>query len=128
MKEWNFLLNVIDAFVYNDVEEKIVFDNSPISIKAKEYYNTLIAKYHIDSKENQKWAFDIALDCVRNMRDEDRDYLRESYDIDFFGYGMYVRNEYIHCAKLHRGFFCADNQCSVVLGFIYTILTPKDCK
>ena len=61
MKEWNFLLNVIDAFVYNNEEEKIVFDNSPISIEAKEYYNTLIEKYHIDSKENQKWALILPL-------------------------------------------------------------------
>lgn len=122
MKEWNFLLNVIDAFVYDNVEEKIVFDNSPISIEAKEYYNTLIEKYHIDSKENQKWAFDIALDCVRNMKESDRNYLKESYEVDFFGYGLYIRNKYIHSSKRHRGFLCADTQCSIVLEFIYTIL------
>lgn len=122
MKEWNYLLDIIDSFVYDKELEEIVFDKTDKSIKAKNTYDNLIKKYNLDEDENQKWAFDIALDCVRNMRDEDRDYLRESYDVDFFGYGMYVRNEYIHCAKLHRGFFCADNQCSVVLGFIYTIL------
>ena len=99
MKEWNHLLDIIDSFVYDKELEKIVFDKTDKSIKAKNSYDNLIKKYNLDEDENQKWAFDIALDCVRNMRDEDRDYLRESYDVDFFGYGMYVRNEYIHCAK-----------------------------
>jgi len=122
MKEWNYLLNTIDAFVYDKDLEEIVFDESEKSVTAKGIYDNIIENYNLNNDENEKWAFDIALNCVRRMKEDDRNYLRESYDVDFFGYGMYIRNEYIHCAKRHRGFFCADSQCSVVLSFIYTIL------
>lgn len=121
MKEWHYLLTVIDSFVYDKNLEKIVFDETAESQKAKSIYDNLINQYNIND-ENQRWALDIALDCVRQMSDKDRDYLKESYNVDFFGYGLYIRNNYIHCAKKHRGFFCADNQCSIVLGFIYTIM------
>lgn len=121
MKEWHYLLTVIDSFVYDKDLEEIVFSETEEAKKAKSIYENLIKEYNIND-ENQKWALDIALDCVRQMSEKDRAYLRESYDVDFFGYGLYIRNNYIHCAKKHRGFFCADNQCSVVLSFIYTIM------
>lgn len=122
MKEWHYLLTVIDSFVYDKDLEEIVFDNTEKSLEAKKLYNGILKEYNFQNEENEKWAFDIALDCVRKMRDEDRAYLKESYEVDFFGYGLYIRNEYIHCATKHRGFFCADSQCSVVLSFIYTIM------
>ena len=121
MKEWHYLLTVIDSFVYDKNLEEIVFSETEEAKKAKSIYENLIKEYNI-SDENQRWALDIALDCVRQMSEKDRTYLRESYDVDFFGYGLYIRNNYIHCATRHRGFFSADSQCSVVLGFIYTIM------
>lgn len=122
MKEWNHLLNIVDAFTYDKELEKSVFDESEKSRSAKVVYDKIIEEFNLNEDENLKWAFDIALDCVRNMNDEDKDYLTESYDVDFFGYGMYIRNQYIHCATKHQRFLCADTQCSVVLSFIYTIM------
>ena len=120
MKEWYILLDVIDSFVYDFDEEKIVFNDSSCSLAARKMYESYIKTYDISG--NEKWAFDIALDCVRNMKSGDREYLKESCEVDFFGYGLYIRNKYIHCAKRHHGFFGGDHQCSVVLSFIYTIL------
>lgn len=123
MKEWNMLLNGIDSFVYDFDKEEIVFDSSEHSAVAKEIYDSFIKTYNIDKNPREKWAFDIALDCVRNMNDKDKEYLTESYEIDFFGYGLYIRNKYIHCSKVHKELIlCPDGQCSEVLGFIYTIL------
>lgn len=84
MKEWNMLLNGIDSFVYDFDKEEIVFDSSEHSAVAKEIYDSFIKTYNIDKNPREKWAFDIALDCVRNMNDKDKEYLTESYEIDFF--------------------------------------------
>lgn len=121
MKEWNHLVNIIESFIYDKEVEELIFDESPKALEAKQIYENIIEEYSLND-ESERWAFDIALDCVRNMRDEDRAYLTESYDVDFFGYGLYIRNEYIHCSRKHHAHFSADSQCSVVLEFIYTIL------
>ena len=88
MKEWNYLLDTIDAFVYDKDLEEIVFDESEKSVTAKGIYDNIIENYNLNNDENEKWAFDIALNCVRRMKEDDRNYLRESYDVDFFGYGI----------------------------------------
>ena len=41
-----------------------------------------------------------------------------------FGYGMYVRNHYVHPSKYHA-YFMADHVSGRVADFIYTILLPK---
>ena len=85
MKEWNHLVNIIESFIYDKEVEELIFDESPKALKAKQIYENIIEEYSLND-ESERWAFDIALDCVRNMRDEDRAYLTESYDVDFFGY------------------------------------------
>ena len=121
MKEWNVLVDYIDFYIYYHDTETIVISDLPKSEKAREIYEHFLYIYDIKNKYNLKWSFDIALDCIRNLKEEDRAYLRENYEVDFFGYGLYIRNKYIHCSKLHR-YFCADSQCSQVLSFIYTIM------
>ena len=120
MKEWNAFVDYIDFYIYNKETEEVVISDSPEAEKARELYNRFIEKYDLNGHP-AKWNFDIALDCIRNLKEEDRAYLRENCEVDFFGYGLYIRNKYIHCAKLHRYFF-ADSQCSQVLSFIYTIM------
>lgn len=122
MKEWNKLLEIIDTFIYDNATERIIFNSFAQPMIAKEIYDAMVNEYGIGRDENTLWAFDIALDCVRNMKDSDRDYLKESYNIHFHGYGMYIRNRYIHCATIHKAYLSADHQCSIVLEFIYTIL------
>ena len=119
MKEWNILVDHIDCYVYDKDKESIIFNDSSESETAHTIYNKFIEKYNIN--DTLKWSFDIALDCIRNLKEEDRQYLRENCEVDFFGYGLYIRNRYIHCSRLHR-YFCADSQCSQVLSFIYTIM------
>jgi hypothetical protein len=121
MKEWNVLVDYIDFYIYDHNTETIVINDLPESEKAREIYESFMDKYDIKNKYSLKWSFDIALDCIRNLKEEDRAYLRENCEVDFFGYGLYIRNKYIHCSKLHR-YFCTDSQCSQVLSFIYTIM------
>ena len=121
MKEWNILVDYIDFYIYDKDSETVIISDSPETGKAKEVYESFLEKYNIKNNRTLKWSFDIALDCIRNLKEEDRAYLRENCEVDFFGYGLYIRNKYIHCSKLHRSFF-ADSQCSQVLSFIYTIM------
>lgn len=122
MKEWHVLLDYIDSYVYNHDTEEIMIKNSPDAPKALALYQKMLKDYSMEEDKYLKWSFDIALDCVREMNNEDRLYLSHSYEVDFHGYGMFVRNKYIHCAKVHRCFLCADGQSSKVLGLIYTLL------
>ena len=74
-----------------------------------------------------KWAFDIALDCIRNLPDEDIAEIKKQGEIpDFhFGYGMYVRNKYVHKSKKHF-YPMADDISSFVERFIYVILFERE--
>lgn len=121
MKEWSILVDYINFYIYDKNTESVVISDSSESERAQAIYDHFLEKHHIKNNYILKWSFDIALDCIRNMKEEDRQYLKANYEVDFFGYGMYIRNQYIHCAKLHR-YFSADGQCSQVLGFVYTIM------
>ncbi len=121
MKEWRVLLKHIDHYVYDVETEAICFDNSAESKEAEKLYDVFLSYYDIKAQRYLKWSFDIALDCIRKMKEEDRTYLYESYDVSFFGYGLYIRNNYIHNSRLHRCLM-PDGQCGTVLSLIYTIL------
>lgn len=121
MKEWNILLKFIDCYVYDTDKEEVVITDSPNALLAKGLYDTIIKGYGFEGDKNLKWSFDIALDAIRNLNESDREYLSNNYDVDFHGYGMNIRNRYIHCARLHR-YFSADGQSSQVLSFVYTIM------
>lgn len=121
MKEWNILLKFIDCYVYDTDKEEVVIADSPNALLAKGLYDTIIKGYGFEGDKNLKWSFDIALDAIRNLNESDREYLSNNYGVDFHGYGMNIRNRYIHCARLHRC-FSADGQSSQVLSFVYTIM------
>ena len=69
---------------------------------AKELYAHIVKNYFL--KDDDKWAFDIALDCVHNFTDEEVGIVQRQGEIgDYhFGYGMYVRNHYVYPSKLHK--------------------------
>jgi hypothetical protein len=79
------------------------------------------------ANDGDKWAFDIALDCIRNMTNEECALIRAHGEIaDFhFGYGMHVRNKYVHPSKSHF-YGMADNVSSDVEKFIYAILIEEE--
>ena len=125
MKEWQILLDHIDCYVYDHQEEKIVFSNCDNMVEAKNNYNHIVSAYGIDQDANDLWAFDIALDCVRKMSDEDKKEITKNTDVFFhhFGYALGVRNEYLHGAKKHFFLFADDQSCRV-MEMIFAMLCP----
>lgn len=52
----------------------------------------------------------VAKDCIKSLSEEEKDYIRNNPDDDYhFGYGMYIRNHYIHGKELAFNFFHADD-------------------
>ena len=125
MKEWRVLMDYIDYYVYSYDEEKIIIQDGEKKNKAQFVYEQITKTYGISEKKNNIWAFDIALDCLRNLDDKDRTYIGENpeYHLYHFSYSMYVRNQYIHCAKKHM-VFMADHISGEVMGYIFTVLHP----
>ena len=83
----------------------------------------MIEKYFKD--ENSIWCFDIALDCISNMSGEDLSYISKHPQVTeyHFGYGMWIRNKYIHCSK-RDDFMMADDISGEVLRDIFAIVIP----
>ncbi|MDD3186159.1 MAG: hypothetical protein PHT76_12745 [Anaerostipes sp.] len=123
MKDMNRLVEYIDGYIYVSDMEEIIIQHSENADEANRLYQYMIQTYKLEN--NQKWEFDIALDCVRNMNAEDRDYIKENPKVSeyHFGYGMYIRNHYIHCSNKHS-YFEADNESSSVVEMILSILHP----
>lgn len=123
MREFNQLLNYRNYYVYDFDCEAIRVADGELHDEAEELYSRFVKNHFM--KDNEKWFFDIALDCVRNFTDEECSIIKEQEEIAgyHFGYGMYVRNHYVHCSKFHS-FFMADSVSGRVAGYIYTILLP----
>ena len=104
-------------------EEKLVFLLKDESLEAKSLYEEIIEKYFKD--ENSIWCFDIALDCISNMSGEDLSYISKHPQVTeyHFGYGMWIRNKYIHCLK-RDDFMMADDISGEVLRDIFAIVIP----
>lgn len=137
MKEWQELLNYIDYYVYVEEEEAIIIKHGTKADAAFAEYakglEILIGEYVSDSaisqldKDNNvaKWKFDIALDCIRRMNEEDRKYIRKHMHTAEYhmGYAMGIRNRYVHPAKKHK-YFMADGVSGGVMVLIFSILSP----
>lgn len=52
----------------------------------------------ISLMDSNEFVEHVARDCIANMSEEDKQCFREDKDPDsyHFGYGMYIRNKYIH--------------------------------
>ena len=101
MKELNKLLKYISYYEYDFDCEAICVSGGKLHDEAKILYDNIVSICFSDNDE--KWALDIALDCVRNFTDEEIGAVMQRGEIFnyHFGYGMYVRNRYIHKNKLH---------------------------
>lgn len=124
MKEWNDLILYKENYIYVEDNEEIIIRHGEDADRANELYERIVRDYHLVEHEI-KWQFDIALDCIRNMSQENADYFVENpYTYKYhMSYGMYIRNRYIHHATKHS-YWEADNVSTVVLRFILTILHP----
>ena len=125
MKEFSKLLKYKAYYMYDYEFEDIQVAEGDDHDAAQELY-AQVTKDAFGSAE-EKWAFDIALDCIRNMPNDQRERIQKEGKIPFFhlGYGVYVRNRYIHSSKVHL-YGMADDVSSAVEDFIYAILCPVE--
>ena len=123
--EKEYLLKYISYYEYDFKEEAVYIADGDESSKAYNLYREMVTQRCEDLE--QKWALDIALDCVRNMTDKERELIQKQGEIaDYhFGYGMYVRNHYVHPSKKHF-VVMADDVSSTVEDFIYAILIEEE--
>ena len=120
--EEHTLLEYKSYYVYDFKDEAILVADGDDQGAAYDVY----AKTAKQLDYEDKWAFDIALDCIRNLPDEDiADIKKQGEIVDYhFGYGMYVRNTYVYKAKKHFAPM-ADYVSSQVEKFIYAVLLDK---
>ena len=125
MKEFSKLLKYKAYYMYDYEFEDIQVAEGDDHDAAQELY-AQVTKDAFGSAE-EKWALDIALDCVRNMPNDQRERIQKEGEIPFyhFGYGVYVRNRYIHSSKVHL-YGMADDVSLAVEKFIYAILCPVE--
>ena len=125
MKNFNELLKHKAYYVYDYKLEEIQVAEGDEHDTAYDLYAQVTKDAFANDEE--KWALDIALDCVRNMPNDLRERIQKEGEIPFyhFGYGVYVRNHYIHSSSKHL-YLEADYISSTVEKFIYAILCPKE--
>lgn len=123
MKEFNQLLKFREYYEYDFDCEAIRIVSGESHDVAKSLYSHFVKDYFM--KDEDKWAFDIALDCIKNFTDDECNIIKKQEEIfDYhFGYGMYVRNHYVHPSQFHS-YFMADTVSGRVAAYIYTILLP----
>lgn len=121
MKELNKLLKYRSYYEYDFNSESICVANGELYDEAQKLYSNIVSTYFFDRDE--KWAFDIALDCIRNFTEEDLGTLVNRRGIFNYhsGYGMYVRNHYVHQNRLHLCWM-PDNVSARVEELIYAMV------
>ena len=70
----------------------------------------------------------VANDCIANMSEEDKQCFKENKDPydHHFGYGMYIRNTYIHGKNLPFYVLQADSLSHSILEKIISIINADD--
>ena len=123
MKLLNNLLKYRDYFHYISYEIVIIRagDERDQAILA---YSEAIRNCFL-SGEN-KWALDIALDCLRNLKAEEIEQIQKTDKIEeyHFGLGLWVRNRYIFPSNFHF-YISADRISSLVKDFLIAIICPS---
>lgn len=123
MKEFNKLLEYRQYYKFDRKEEEINIGDGPLHTDAQELYFRLLQNFF--PTETGKFIFDVAIACIHDFTEEDIQAIRQQGTISnyYFGYGMYVRNHYIHTSKKHNSFW-ADGISVSVEETIYTIIHP----
>ena len=137
MQELYGLLEYINYYQYSKEDEEIKIIPSPYEEEAKKQYETALRaigsrlrrrteeddELFLFGGDSRKWHLDVAIDCVRQMDENDRTYVANHlHTTDYhFGYAMGIRNEYIYPAKKHHSFM-ADNDSTEIMKVIFSIL------
>lgn len=121
MANFNNLFRYRKYYEYDFDAEVVHIAQGEHHDEAKVAYVQAARQFFCD--DQNRWALDIALDCVRNFKDEECSLILEKKEIFnyHFGYGMYVRNRYIYPAQLHFHLM-PDHISSRVEEFIYAIM------
>ena len=117
------LLQYRSYYVYDPKQEAILVEDGDDQAAAYDLYRDVAKSLEYEDK----WALDIALDCVRLFTDEEIADIKEQGEIPIFhfGYGLYVRNKYVHRSRKHS-VPMADDVSYAVEQYIYAILNEKD--
>ena len=121
MKEFNALLKYRGHYIYSLRDEFLRIGYGDDREGAVKTYSDLIKNLYLQGEE--RWAFDIALDCVRRFTEEEIDTITRNKEIEnyHFGYGLYVRNQYVHPSLFHACLM-PDHISSLVYNFIIAII------
>ena len=121
MKQLNQLLKYREYYVYLSDSETIWFAAGEEKEAAIDAYSSAIRNCIL--RGDDKWALDIALDCIRNFTDDEIKHVEKNKEIfDYhLGYGMYVRNKYVHPSRFHV-YLMADKISSIVYKLLIGII------
>ena len=121
MKEFNALLKYRSQYIYSLRHEFLRIGFGEDREDAVKVYSSLIKNLYLQGEE--RWALDIALDCVRRFTEEEIDIIKRNKEIEnyHFGYGLYVRNRYVHSSLFHA-YLMPDHISSLVYKFIVAII------
>ncbi len=148
MKVLNDLLPYMGLYYYDFETERLILKASEKSAEAAEAYNRAVIALIGDPKDSKsdfcrpvllglseiddvyktpvgQWEMDIAIDCVRKMSEDDRQYMCDHpWTTEYHhGYGTWIRNKYIHPTRLHRSFRIDRPSTNMVLK-MFSILIP----
>ena len=126
MIECNEILRYLPYFYYDEEMEKTIIKHDPNAELAEMEYEHTKEILGIESGSHKNWVLDVALDCLKNMKRDDKNYINAGHlhtSEYHFGYSMFIRNKYLWHAKMHM-VGCADSVSSEVMEMIFTLLNP----
>ena len=133
MKGLHDLLECIDYYVFDGETERIIVKDGPgnevATIKYKSALKIVDEKYYSEEElrftSYHRWVLDIAIDVVRRMSEEEREYMSVhlASDLYHFGCGLTIRNQYIYKAKRKRT-YNADLTSGEVIERMFSIVSP----
>ena len=110
MQELNCLLEYIDYYEYDKEAEEIRILPGPNAESVKEQYDKarrIVGAWYPPTPEAEtrykesaswkRWPLDVAIDCIKHMDENDKDYIVHHLQTSeyHFGYAMAIRNKYI---------------------------------
>ena len=76
-----------------------------------------------ESASSKRWPLDVAIDCIKHMDENDKDYIVHHLQTSeyHFGYAMAIRNNYIYSSTKYNSFE-PDWDSSQIMMLIFSIL------
>ena len=115
------LLSYIEYYEYSQEQEEVIIKEGEVAAEASQLYHSFS---EVKEGGSARWEFDIALDCIRNMSEKDREYVKNhvNYSEYHFGYAMFIRNKYVWHAR--KCGYDADGTSHCIMNKIFTVLHP----